>query len=279
MRRRPLLRCFALTASLAALAVSMSASPAPASVTIGQLADPSAGNCDPGVDFVQLSATSGNQYVVPGTGTITSWTTQTGADGGALALKVFRKEADPASFQVVGHTARQSLTPGGTAGNTFPANIRVSPGDLLGLHTPSPSPCGFKDPGGLHASFSGDLADGEVAGFVPEPDFDLDVQAVFVPDNNFSIGHARLNKRKGAATLAVNVPNPGELALSGKGIRVGAAKRISAAGEAELLIKGKGRTMRKLQKSGKAGVTVTITYIPTGGDPRTRSTVLKLAKR
>jgi len=81
---------------LAALPLTVGASPAGASVTIGQVADPNAGNCDVGVEFVPLGATSGNPYVVPGIGAITSWTVQAGESSGELTLKVFRKLADPA---------------------------------------------------------------------------------------------------------------------------------------------------------------------------------------
>jgi hypothetical protein len=277
MRRRRFFQRFALTASLTGLALTASASPATASVTIGRLADPNVGFCDAGVDFVQLGVTSGNSYAVPGKGTITSWTTQAGADRGALELKVFRKLADPVNFQVVGHAGPQTLTPGGTAGNTFPANVRVRQGDLLGLHTPTASPCGFKDPGGLHAVFSGDLADGEATAFEPRAEFDLDIQAVFVPDNTVSLGSTRRNTRKGTATLTVSVPNPGELVLSGKGVRA-AAKSIPAAGQVELVIKARGKAMRKLRESGKAKVTPRITYTPTGGDPSAQSRGLDLKR-
>jgi hypothetical protein len=277
MCRRRFFQRFALTASVTALALIVSASPAAASVTIGQLADPNAGNCDAGVDFVQLGVTSGNQYAVPGNGTITSWTVQGGGDRGQLTLKIFRKLADPARFQVVGHAGPQTRTPGGTAANTFPANIRVRPGDLLGLHTVTATPCAFKDPGGRPATFSGDLADGEAAEFGPQTEFDLDVQAEFVPDNTFSFGGTTRNKRKGTATLAVNVPNSGELALSGKGIQT-AVKSVTAAGKTELLIKAKGKTVRKLRETGKVRVTPRITYIPTGGDPSARSMPLRLKR-
>lgn len=275
--RGALVAALASLGVLAALMLAASVSIAVASVTVGQVADPNAGNCDAGVDFVQLGATSGNAYVVPGNGTITSWTTQAGADGGALALKVFRKVGDPASFQAVGHSDRQRLTPGGTAGNTFPANIRVRQGDLLGLHTPAFSPCGFKDPGGQHAFLPGDLADGEVAGFGPESGFDLDVQAVFVPDNAFTV-RTRRDKKTGTATLAVNLPNPGELVLSGDGIRA-AARSIPAAGATELLVKAKGKAMRKLRESGKSKVMPRLTYTPNGGDPSSQLRVLDLKRR
>jgi hypothetical protein len=271
------LKRLAITASLAALSLMASASPAAASITIGQVADPTAGNCDAGTDFVQLGVTSGNPYVVPGNGTITSWTVQAGDSSGELTMKVFRKLADPARFQVVGHAGPQRLTPGGTAGNTFPANVRVRSGDLLGLHSAF-SPCAFKDQGGQFAVFSGDLADGAAANFGPENGISLDIQAVFVPDNTFSLGGTTRNKKKGTATVTVNVPNPGELSLSGKGIKTRAATSIPSAGKAELRVMAKGRTIRKLRESGKARVTARITYTPTGGDPSTRSMALKLKR-
>jgi hypothetical protein len=267
---------------LAALPLTLGAASAGASVTIGQVADPNAGNCDAAAEFVQLGASSGNPYVVPGIGAITSWTVQAGADGGELTMKVFRKLADPARFQVVGHAGPQRLTPGGTAGNTFPANVRVRPGDLLGLQAVSFSPCAFKDPAGQFATFSGDLADGAAADFGPETGISLDIQAVFVPDNTFSLGGTTRSKKKGTAALTVNVPNPGELTGSGKDVKVTGAAVISqtvpAPGDVKLTILAEGKKLRKLKDTGRVDVTPRITYTPTGGDPSTQSRKLKLRK-
>jgi hypothetical protein len=269
--------------ALAALSLTIGASPARASVTIGQLAEPNAGNCDAGVDFVQLGVSSGNQYVVPGNGTITSWTVEPAGDRGTLTMKIFRKLGDPPRFQVVGHAGPQTRTLGGVAGNTFPANVRVRPGDLLGLHTVTATPCAFKDPGGRPAVFSGDLADGEAATFGLEAEFDLDIQAVFVPDNTFSLGGTTRNKKKGTATLTVNVPNPGELTGSGKDVKVAGAavisKTVTAPGDVKLTIRAKGRKKRKLNDTGKVKVNPKITYTPTGGDPSTQSKRLKLKQK
>jgi hypothetical protein len=259
-------------------------SSATASVTIGQVADPNAGNCNAGTEFVQLGVTSGNTYVVPGNGTITSWTMQAGADAGELTMKIFRKLADPALYQVVGHAGPERTTPGGTAGNTFPANVRVRQGDLLGLHTVTFSPCGFKDPGSRLAIFSGDLADGEAAEFGADTGSALDIQAVFVPDNTLTLGKVKRNKKKGTATLTATVPNPGELTGSGKGVRVASASRavISksvTAGQAQLTIRAKGKKKTTLNETGKVKVKPKITYTPTGGDPATQSKKLKLKKK
>jgi hypothetical protein len=197
-------------------------------------------------------------------------------------MKVFRKLADPARFQVVGHAGPQRLTPGGTAGNTFPANVRVRPGDLLGLQAVSFSPCAFKDPAGEFAIFSGDLADGTAANFGPETGISLDIQAVFVPDNTFSLGGTTRNKKKGTATLIVNVPNPGELTGLGKDVKVAGAavisRTVTAPGDLELTIRAKGKKQQKLNDTGKVNVKPEITYTPTGGDPSTQSRKLTLKK-
>lgn len=198
-------------------------------------------------------------------------------------MKIFRKLGDPPRFQVVGHAGPQTRTPGGVAGNTFPANIRVRPGDLLGLHTVTATPCAFKDPGGRPAVFSGDLADGEAAEFELGTEFDLDLQAVFVPDSTFSLDGIARNKQKGTATLTVNVPNPGELTGSGKDVKVAGAavitQTVTAPGEVKLTIRAKGKKKRKLSKTGMVTVKPRITYTPTGGDPSTQSRKLRLKKK
>jgi tripartite motif-containing protein 71 len=70
------------------------------------------------------------------------------------------------------------------------------------------------------------------------------------PSNEFSFGKVKKNKRKGTASLTVVVPGPGQLALTGKGLKrsgAGAAReRASAAGSVKLLIKAKGTKRRKL---------------------------------
>ncbi len=92
------------------------------------------------------------------------------------------------------------------------------------------------------------------------------------------ISAAIVRRAPSTATLTVNVPNPGELALSGTGIQTGATKSIPGAGKAQLLIRAKGKTMRKLKETGKVKVRPKLTYTPTGGDPSTQSRGLQLKK-
>ena len=104
------------------------------------------------------------------------------------------------------------------------------------------------------------------------------------PSNAFTVGAITRNKKKGTATITVDVPNPGELTASGNGVQAASADRavISksvGAGQAQLLIKAKGKKKRKLNETGKVKLNVKITYTPTGGDPRTQSIKVKLKKK
>jgi subtilisin-like proprotein convertase family protein len=105
------------------------------------------------------------------------------------------------------------------------------------------------------------------------------------PSNVFTLGAVTRNKKKGTARLTVNVPGPGELALSGNGVKTAdtagavAAKTVPAAGKVRLLIRAKGKKKRKLNETGKVKVMPSVTFTPTGGDPSTQARKLKLKKR
>ncbi len=267
---------------IVAAALLVPASSAGAVVTIGQVGD-SAANCTV-QDFAQKSVASGTSYVVPLPGTITSWTMQpSAAPGQQFTMKIYRKIAEPETYQVVGHAGPQTLTPSGV-GYTFPANIPVKPGDLLGFHNFTPdSDCAFSpSPDDRILLSATDLADGASGPFGADSGYRLNIQATLAPDNVFSLGGIQRNKKKGTATLTVNnLPNPGELTASGKGVNAAGAAVVSKAvtpGTASLLIKAKGKKKRKLNDTGKAKLNAAITFTPTGGDPRTQSLKVKLKK-
>ena len=72
----------------------------------------------------------------------------------------------------------------------------------------------------------------------------------------------------------VSVPNKGELAASGKGVRatlLGPPNR--------LLVRAIGKKKRKLNDTGKVKVSFAVTYTPTGGRPNAQSVRLKLKKK
>jgi hypothetical protein len=281
------IRAFGLVAALACFCSTLLVSPAAASVTIGQLAPgAAAAGCNQENDWVQPTVTSGNSYVVPGAGTITSWSTNAAAGAGRmLAMKIFRKTGDPNVYAVVGHGGPYPLA-GGLV-NTFPASIPVKAGDLLGVNATNAgtinTACFFSVPGEPTLYFFGNLNDGQSAAFVNDPGTRPNVTAVFAPSNTVTVGNTTRNKKKGTATLNLTLPNPGELTASGNGVKASSAGAVSSkavpAGAAQLLIKAKGKKKRKLNEKGKVKVSLAVTYTPTGGDPGTQSVKVKLKKR
>jgi hypothetical protein len=281
------LKRLTLTACLAAVTVAAIASPAAASVTIGQLAPSgTALNCNIApAERVQSNVTSGNTYVVPGNGTITSWSYNADPGSGqTMAMKVYRKIGDPATFEVVGHDGPRPIS-GGTL-NTFPASIAVRPGDLLGTYQPTSTntACGSVSPGDTAAFFMGTLDDGQSTGFGPIAGIRLNVSAEFTPSSAFTLGPVARHKKKGTATLNLTLPNTGVLTASGKGVKATSAgdavlNEAVGAGPAQLMIRAKGKKKATLNATGKVKLKLAITYIPTNGGPSTQSVKVKLQKR
>jgi subtilisin-like proprotein convertase family protein len=97
------------------------------------------------------------------------------------------------------------------------------------------------------------------------------------PVNTVTAGKPKLNKKKGTAQVPVTVGDAGRLTLSGKGVK-GKSVTVAGPGSANLSVKPKGKTSRKLSSSGKATAKVKITFTPTGGTANTVTKKLKLKK-
>ena len=112
----------------------------------------------------------------------------------------------------------------------------------------------------------------------------LNISAIVEPIRDFSLGKITRNKKKGTATVALNLPNPGEVTLFSKEAKAASAAGATAAvsvpaGEAKIKIKAKGERKRKLNERGKVKVDITLTYTPSGGDlPRDLQKRLALKK-
>ena len=279
-----------MAASTAVLCAA--ASPAHAALTLGQVGDPTGSSCGPNFDWIQLSVTGGNSYTVPGKGTITAWTMFGGSTtpNQQFTFKVFRKVADPATYQAVGHAGPQTLTPGGTANNTFPASIPVKAGDLLGFHdVVDQSECALE--GVAKGTFAqghdpGDLPDGQSGAFdVIGGAGPLNLEAAFLPDNHFKLASVTRNKKKGTATLSFDLPNAGTLRAKGSGAKVsftstGPLGAVQSPGSPSSLlrVKATGSKRRQLNATGSVKLKLAVTYTPTGGDPKTRKQKVKLLK-
>ncbi|HSD25344.1 MAG TPA: hypothetical protein VLB79_13570, partial [Solirubrobacterales bacterium] len=266
------------------------AAPASASITLGQLATSipdSDCSGDIPIDELQPTVSSGNSYIVPSRGLITSWSNRSATDPGqVLAFKVFRNEGGN-TYRVVGHDGPRALV--SSALNTFPTSIAVQAGDVIGLHhgdTAAQTACNF---GATDTYFerNGDLLDGQFGDFHDYGPgnccfYRLNVTAVFEPANSFTVGQIGRNKKKGTATLGLDLPNAGDLTVSGKGLKAviagASAAQAVQPGSASVTIKAKGKQLRKLKSTGKVKVKPTITYTPTGGHPSTQPWKLTLKK-
>lgn len=181
------------------------------------------------------------------------------------------------TYTVVGHDGPRFLT--GGAVNAFPATIAVKPGDVIGLSfnlAPPAKAWFFTAPGDAFLRRVGNLADFQSGTFDPDPDRRLNVTAVFQPTNAFTLRGFALHRKKGTATLKVRVPNPGELVLSGNGVK--GVSAVAAPGIVRLPIRATGKKREKLNETSRVRVRASVTYTPAGGDPSTQSRKLKLKK-
>lgn len=268
-------------AVLLALACLTAAAPAraAASVTIGQLTPfpPSAACSTSNVDFLEPSVTGGNLYVARQAGTITSWTTNSSGAGAHYVIKIFRRTPDPDVFQVIAHAPSHTLTSGL---NTVAVNLPVKSGDMIGFNeSGAPSSCAFSAPGDSVLTSAGNLSDGATRTFTAQNDVRLNLTAVLVPDNGFTLGGISRDRKLGTASITATTSNPGIVTVSGKGLRKRRSKSLAVAGPVTFQLKPTGRTARRLVRKGRVTVAPTVTFLPSGGDPSSQSIHLKLLER
>jgi len=96
-----------------------------------------------------------------------------------------------------------------------------------------------------------------------------------LPDNSFAIGKVRLNKRRGTAAVAVIVPGPGLVSLSGA---VSQLRAAGAAGRVVLRIVPGPAQRRALRRKGSVRLRLTIAFQPRGGVSNSRDLSLRLRK-
>jgi hypothetical protein len=95
----------------------------------------------------------------------------------------------------------------------------------------------------------------------------------------FALGKLQLNRKTGTARLAVTVPGPGKVAISGSGVRAAHDRRINAAGTVQVAVAVRGKKQKALNRTHKITVRVKVTYTPIGGTPSSLSKSVSLRKR
>jgi hypothetical protein len=272
----------------AAVAMALSAGPnvAGASVTLGQTpaTPPPISTCsNVNADWLQPTEVSGNSYVVPAFGTITSWSTHTSPTvNQQWSMRIYRLVSD-LTYEVVFREDPHTLE--ASALNTFQVKVPVQPGDLLGMNPTAAgnvnSACLTASPGNTVRWRNGNLAVGGSGVFGGQAmNSRLNISAVFEPSNTFTLSPVTRNKKKGTAVVTITVPNPGKLSGGGKGVKFigGLPKQAVPAGPTLLRIKARGRQKRKLRTTGKVKLRVTLGYTPTGGAQSTQTLKLKLKR-
>jgi hypothetical protein len=262
--------------------------PAASALTVGQLDPGDPSDCSGSIDVLQETLSSGNSYVVPSTGgvrswTMTSWSTRAAADPGAtMTAKVFRKVDEPVGYMAVAHAGPHAIA-GPSGLKTFPAEMRVRPGDLLGFHFDgSGAECVFNAPGpDTVRAVESDLADGGSADFplIFAP-YRANISAEIVPTSEFKLVKVK-RRPNGTAAVKANVPNPGTLKATGKGVTSSsatalAAVKVTSPGPVKLVIRAKGRKRSRLLETGKVTLRAKIRFTPRGGTASTEAKRIKL---
>jgi hypothetical protein len=215
------------------------------------------------------------------------------ARGGRYDIRVYSQCGKAASVNIRNSNFRPdhvnldgpmaSLDDGGAAGGNQSGNPLFANAPNGNLHLLAGSPAidrGMADPQNGTADIDGDprtlgaAIDIGADEFVPEPAS----TSTSPPSNEFTLGKAKKNKKKGTAKLPATVPGPGSLKLLGKGLKE-ADEDAASAGEVKLRVKSKGGKKHKLSEKGRVKVNPVVTYIPTGGTPNTESKKVKLVKR
>lgn len=231
-----------------------------------------------------LLADSAPQGVTsPVNGTVTSWRFSDAAANNQIRLRVLR-QVDNQSFTGISTSAAQTSVNG--LNGPFSTSLPIKAGDSIGLNAGSGGGSFLYD--AMPANFldmywAPPLGDGETRDGVGE-NHEVMVQATVEPTNTFTLGSVVRNKKKGTATITVDVSNPGRLDFSVAGGNIAEAansgtKTVAAPGPVKFLIKATGKKRKKLNSKGKVKLTATFTFTPSFGSPNTQSTKIKLKKK
>jgi hypothetical protein len=110
-----------------------------------------------------------------------------------------------------------------------------------------------------------------------------DIGAVEVQASNaFSFGTVTRNKKKGTATLAINLPvppNAGTLTLSSPGLKSQTLALTGSATSVSFPLVATGGALKALKKKGKRAVAITVSLQPPGTTASTQSLTTKLFKK
>jgi hypothetical protein len=174
------MRRFSCACAVAAVALIAIPSGASAATTIGETFTPVAPACSENFTFLQ-SVSPGAQYASPSAGVIASWSFQADAAPPPLKFKVARP-AGVNKFTMIGESAL--VTPQPNVLNTYPVQIPVQAGDLIGFYTSTMLNCNRPRSGYRYHYKQGDVVPPTTADFTLNTvtEYQLDLSAILEPD-------------------------------------------------------------------------------------------------
>jgi hypothetical protein len=287
-----------LRLALGALTLPVLALPATAqgTVTIGssleRTANASSGGCAGGTCTLAIGALDGDRQAPGGVsspvnGTITTWRIRTGVTTGPAALSLARPLAG--GLYTSGGATPQ-MTPTADAISTYPAQLPIQQGDLIGVDCCGAGGATFftaSSPQTTRLDFEpGPLAAGPGTAPAASDNFEVLINADIEPTSAFTITKVR-RKKGGAISVTVQVPNPGTLvagdphdyALGAPGVKpllLKAAVDDVTPGSVTVTTRTTQLARDLLARRGRLKVRVKVLFSPKGGPPSSHVVKVKL---
>jgi hypothetical protein len=207
----------------------------------------------------------------PADGTVVAFAIKSGG-AGTLTFRLLHLDAAIAAkvLLVGGAGTGPTVSLPGAGIFEFPTSLPIRAGDSVGFDSSSSTAYGACQGGADSWTFSPPIADG---GSLQPPqsseDCELLVNAMVEPSASVGFGRGTVTPTA-KARLALRLPGPGMLTLSGSAIRT-VTRSIARAGRFSVRVQLRGDAGRRLAKSGHLRVRVSETFTPAGGAPATES--------
>jgi PKD repeat protein len=103
-------------------------------------------------------------------------------------------------------------------------------------------------------------------------------EITILPSNEFLIGRFSPRRKLGTGTLALTLPGPGKLVLSGRGVKR-ERLRPKRAGKVRISVRARGAAHKTLLKRGQVKLALSIAFTPSGGTTRLKHKNVTLIKK
>ena len=181
-----LMRRLSLASLVAAALFAVAPTGATAGTQLGETFTPDATPCAGDTTYLQTGS-PGDQYIVPQAGVITSWSYQAPASPPQVKFKVGRA-AGTDTFTIIGESDLK--TPSAGSFNTYPIQIPVRTGDVIGIYLTPDTNCGRLDGDYSDHYFNDDVLRGETEVFTPEGALQFNIAASLDPETKKCKGQA-----------------------------------------------------------------------------------------